>query len=748
MKLPFIESLFRKKEKKEYFLALLLRDEKVTAVIFEELTGKVRVVGKHEELLKTPLEDATLDDWLDVFDKTISQAESTLPQNVETQKTIFGVKDAWVEDSKIKKEYLIRLKKVSDTLGLLPIGFLVIHEAIAHLLQEEEGAPVSGILVEIGQKNITVSLLRAGRIIETKQTTIGDNVAQVIDNLLHHFTSYEVLPSRMLIVNDTENKEKLSQIFISHTWSKSLPFLHVPQISILPKNFDAKAVLSGAASQMGFEFITTETKKHNIEQQQQQQEEEEEAFGFVKGIDVRKKTEEDHKEINIIQHNTPKETNSQEEVLPTEEQTEEPEVKHATTPYSFNKHYLAGFLSFLSIIKGIVKKFPLLLPKKLFSGDLGRKKVFFPTFFAIIVVIGVILYLVMLKATVTLSITPKIIEQKQHISFTTKDQTDTQKNIIAAENVTVEEKGKATKAATGKKEVGTPAKGTVTIYNKTSQSKTLSSGTILTTTNDLTFALDTSVTIASASGAADAFSAITPSTAKANVTAENIGKESNLPSGTVFSIKSFGTNDIAAKNDTAFSGGTKKEVTVVSKNDIAAAITDITNTLEEKAKQDMIQKIDGQNKLLPIITDASFIQEDLDKKLNEEASTFTLSGTVTFESLSYKETDMQLLIKNLLSQNTDPTLTQANTTYDLQDAKQEKNTITASVNAKSFLLPKLDNEKIIQSITSKSFTEAKAILLRIPQVSDANITLVPNIPLLPSLLPRMSRNITLDTKQQ
>ncbi len=749
MKLPFIQSFFGKKEKKEYFLALLLRDEKVTAVIFEELAGKVRVVGKHEELLKTSLEELSLEEWFDIFDKAISNAESTLPENIETQKTIFGVKESWVQDLKIKKEYLIRLKKASDTLGLLPIGFLVIHEAIAHLLQEEEGAPVSGILVEIGQKNITMSLLRAGRIIETKQTPIGDNVAEITDRLLHHFTSYEVLPSRMLILSDKENNEKLSQVFISHVWSKSLPFLHVPQITILPKNFDAKAVLSGAASQMGFVFATVETKEQQVQQEKQEEQEQEETFGFVKGIDVAKKEEKQHDEIKITQNEIPKKTieNQEEELLPVDKKIEEPQIKQAGTSPSFIKLFLAHIFSVLSLL-AIGKKLHHTLPKKLLGGFGRKKTLFLPLIVTIIVIVAIILYVVVLKATVTLSITPKIIEQKQDISFTTKNETDIQKNSIAAESISVQEKGNSTKTATGSKEVGTNAKGTVTIYNKTSQSKTLPSGTVLTTTNDLTFTLDEGVSIASASGAADAFSSITPSTTKATVTAKNIGKESNLPSGTVFSIKSYDTTDLAAKNDTAFSGGTKKEVTVVSKNDIDAATKDITNSLAEKAKQDMAQKIDGQSKLLPTTIDTSFAQDSIDKKLNEEASTFTLSGTVTFDGLSYKENDMQQLIKNILKQNADATLIQTNTTYAVQNVKQEKNNITAVVDAKAFLLPKLDNEKIIQTITGKSFTDAKSILLQIPQVANVHITLKPNMPFFPSLLPRISRNITLSTEQQ
>jgi len=70
---------------------------------------------------------------------------------------------------------------------------------------------------------------------------------------LRSFANVEVFPSRIIIFNGGYD-DKLVQTFITHLWSKSLPFLHVPQISILPAGFDAKAVVFGAASQMGFDI--------------------------------------------------------------------------------------------------------------------------------------------------------------------------------------------------------------------------------------------------------------------------------------------------------------------------------------------------------------------------------------------------------------------------------------------------------------------------------------------------------------
>src|SRR4030066_2132711 len=167
MKLPELH-LFDKKEKPQYFLAFILRDEKAIAVIFQELYQKAKIIGKGEEHFTSSVEEATDEEFLDVCDKAISKAEDVLPPGVEPQKTIFGLKDEWISEEKIKKEYLEKLKKLSSELGLTPIGFLQTSEAILNLLKNEEGAPVTAILVEFLKDFVIVSVVKAGKVVESK----------------------------------------------------------------------------------------------------------------------------------------------------------------------------------------------------------------------------------------------------------------------------------------------------------------------------------------------------------------------------------------------------------------------------------------------------------------------------------------------------------------------------------------------------------------------------------------------------
>ncbi len=165
MKLPF--SFGQKKENKEYFLAVLLRDETASIVVLEETHNKLRIIAQQTTHLPTPLEHIDIEKLLDILDKGITSLESQLPAQSSLHKTVFGLKESWVEEAHIKKEYLGMLKKISEELELKPIGFLVFSEAISHLLQQEEGAPVSAILVELGKQTTTVILVRGGKITET-----------------------------------------------------------------------------------------------------------------------------------------------------------------------------------------------------------------------------------------------------------------------------------------------------------------------------------------------------------------------------------------------------------------------------------------------------------------------------------------------------------------------------------------------------------------------------------------------------
>jgi len=728
MKLPSI-SLFKKKNPFSYFLVLVLRNEKANAVIFEELDGKIRVIGHHVEYFENSIETASMDEMLDVLDKTISSAEESLPKNTEAQKTIFGLIESWVENDKIKKEYLLKLKKVCDELGLTPIGFLVITQAISHLLQKEEGVPVSTILTELGNKSITVTLIRVGRIIETKSSEIHQSVPYTVDTLLKHFQTSEILPSRIILF---DGEKDLSQEFISHSWSKSLPFLHLPQIATLPPNFDAKAVLFGAATQMGFEVLQEPKKKEGLNKEESipeidrevEKEQEEEYsslidFGFI-----------GEKDIIISPIPQKKEEIFKQEIVP---------PKISKTKVNSLLVRVKDNLSMLSRLK----KIPIKKVLSLFAViPTSKKNIFIPIVVAASIALFFIYYLFGTSATVVLTIKPRIIEQNKNVSFSTSTTSDPSKGVIAGETVSVSEEGSNSIATTGKKEIGSHAKGKVTIFNSLTQEKTLLQATIIRSPNGLEFTLDDSLTLKGvASHSAD--ETVSPTTTQASVTARQIGKESNLPSATKLSVSNFDTSDIVAKNDSPFSGGTKKEVTVVSKNDVDKLLEELPKLLASKAKDDIAKQISKDKSLLPIFTNKALDKKKLDKEIGEQADKITLNATVIYESIAYKNDDLKSLSRSLIQNNisNNMTINYDNLKIDIKDIVREKDNINANLNIKALLQPKIDKKSLASMIAGISYEVAKAKLSKIPQVSDINISSSPNIPFLPKILTKTSKNI-------
>lgn len=784
MKLP-ISSLFDKKPKSQYFLSLLLRDEKAHAVIIEETLGKIKIIGKHEEHFTTEIESVTDEELLTVLDKTISKAEEPLPSNIETQKTVFGVKGDWVEEKKIKKDYLIRLKKVCDTLHLTPIGFLVISEAIAHLIQEEEGAPLSALLCEVGGKQLTLTLFRAGKIIETKMAHIDDTVPNTVDTLLKHIESVEVLPSRIIVYNGKQSDD-LAQQFISHQWSKSLPFLHMPQISVLPHGFEAKAVVFGAALQLGFEItgaivdktgqeiktfssengkteapelapeqpdqpviqspetaVTTE--ESNIQpvtdptpaptEGVQLSEMQGDNFGFVMNQDIANTaTTAPVAPVQTAAQTSPSPATLEQDNQPVQPVQEERTKTSILSSLSFSK---------LTPLLAKVKEMTNQLPNPLrFTGGRNKRLIAIPIVLLVILGILVFSYLSLLSADVTLHIKTKGLEETQPIIFSLTSPNDFSQNIVAVQEVSTSLETSASTSVTGKKQVGEKSKGTVTIYNSDNAKKTLPQGTTITSSNNVAFILDKEVSVASASG--DIFSGTKPGTAQVAVTAKEIGPEGNLPSNTKFTVS--GSNSLAGKNDSAFSGGSKKDVTIVAAADVEKLRNTVEKNVEEKAKEELAKKVGDDTVLLPSITSVDMEKESLSKKVGEEAKELTLKATITFSSASYKKTDLSdfasVFLKNKFSE--DLTISEKGIQTSVENVKvneDDEDKLNAVVKVKAGLLPKVETASLTKKITGKSFTEATSELEKIPQYESVDIELKPALPFLPKVLPQKTKNI-------
>lgn len=786
MKLPF-SFLKSKKEESEYYLSLILTDEKAGAVILKAEEGNLKRINSHEISLTESLEDTSVDDLITTIDKAISRAEEILPPDIQTHQTIFGVKDNWVdpETKKIKKEYLEKLKKVCNALDLTPIGFMVTTEAITHLMQEEEGAPVSAVFAEIHKKEVILSLLRGGKIVESVSNHHLESLPLTVDKLLGHFT-VPVLPARIIIFQSKPN-ERTNHAFLSHQWSKHLPFLHVPQIIVLPEAFDMRAVMFGAATQMGFKVLEDKidelpklTKAEITEEMEEAQDEalvdseevssqqdlekethpasfgeaqdeiseqtaaDEEAasdFGFVIDKDIESAQESDVKDqgADEVEYHS-----SRDAEVPDEDSYDESPSRRSKN--SGTSGMLAS-ISSMKLPKNIrIPAVGQLLSK--FKGNKSVVKIAIPVIIIVLLIVGTIFfYYDKMQANILLTMQPNSESQDENVTFSTAESSDFSHNLIAAKSISTSIAGQASTNATGSKDEGDKAKGTVTIYNNNSNSVTLNSGTTLTASNGQVFLLDNTVTIASASG--DIFSGTTPGTTQTTVTAQTLGTDGNEPSGTEFAIGS--DNTVAAKNDNAFSGGTKKTVTVVSANDIVKLRSQLPSSVQGNAQQKLSQQADSGYTVLPLAGSPTLEDQVFNHHVGDEASQVTLNASVVYSGMEYANSDLDNFAKTIMKQKfpQDPNIANNSVKETVNDAQQRtSDAVTATVSLQAGLLPNIKTQDVMSAIQHKSVGDAKSTLSNFPQVESADITFSPPIPFLPSLFPSLPHHINVKVQAQ
>lgn len=724
--IPFLN---KKEEIKEYFLALLVKPFSVGAILFEEVDSKLLILSTNEVKQSKEVDSISAEDLVVASDKVISFVESSLPQNSKLEKTIFSVPHSWVVEGKIQQEYLSKFKKTCVELGLVPMGFIVSIEAIVNFLKQKEGAPVSAIFIEVASSTIFVYLVRSGKIIEVKKGKIENNLVSSAENLLKEIEKVDVLPPKIILL-DHEDVDNVQQEFLSHQWSKDIPFLHLPQVVVLEKGFENEAIINGVANQMGFEVLQDIKAPHEqpgVQGDILEEVENGEEFGFFKEKDVAHEPVVEQQEETVDDEIavTPKIGYFKEEDGMVESEKKLPSIKIPAI--------------FLNLSKNIFGRFGRIS----FRGMKMKTNIIGIAAAAIVLIIGFIFvyYNFILKANVIIFADQKNIEKNEKVTFSVDSQDPaTIKLSIDSQEVS----GDVSKEATGKKETGDKAKGEVVVYNKTDAAKTFKKGTVIIGTNDLEFVLTEDIAIASTS----AFST-TLTSSKVKVEASKFGKEYNLPSSTNFTVKSFSTSDFIAKNNDAFSGGTKKETKVVSQKDLDDLLSSATSDLEKKALENARGKAGEGNVFLTTALSSEIVEKKYNKKEGDEAEKIGLSAKIKYQLGSYNKNDLNKTVEALTKSEVPEgyALQNDKSNIEVKNIKVAKDSSAVgelSINA--VYAPGISTESLIKTLKGKSAGSVKKDLEKIKGISEVQIEFKGKLPLLPSFLPLNTKNISVEKK--
>jgi len=715
MKLPNLPFL-NKKPEQEFFISLLLKPKNVVAILLKNKDSNISIISTKSVSLD--LESASTEDMVAACDEAISAIELSLDEDQKLEKTIFSLPYSWTDsEGAIKKERLTQLKKLSVELALKPMGFIISIEALIKYFQDKEGVPLSAIFVEEAKNKVFLYLVKGGKIVEVQSGEVSEEVEKAVEHTLKKVEKFETLPSKMILLYH-DDIDARQQNFLTFPWNKDLPFLHLPQISLMEKGFENEAVVDAIASQMnanisdkvevsGAELIDTEAS--NIASDN-------ENFGFMKERDAA-----------FIQKDLVEEKSEEIEDNVKEKRSEKVDEEDKE--------------SMISVILSMILSIPVKVLGFTKGGVGFRSKLrtfFIPIAAVLIFVLFMALYFFLfLRAEVVVFLRGERVQDEVVVNLSEEDETSFSEKILKIDAIEQEVTGKVSQNTTGVEEVGESAKGEVTILSSLNQNRTIESGTVLTSSNGLNFTLDDDISIASSSGVSDIKSV------KAKVTAEEIGKEYNLPSGTKFSVEGFSSTSLEAKNDIAFAGGTKEEKKIVAQADLDALEKKLLDELFENAVKVAREKVGDDEEIISVLLDSNIEDDDYSASVGDEATSVELSATVVYTLGVYKKDEAKKFIDDARGTDTPEGLviSDEDSSISLDEIDQSGNKITGTLVYEVLYKPDVNLDNLAEEVAGKTSGSAIEYIKEIDGVSDSAVVFKNKLPLLPAILPVNSNHI-------
>ena len=739
-----LTKLKHKPEAPEHFFALELSDDVIKSAVWTVVDGHTKVVkigsteswdGQDQEAL------------LKVVDQSISQALNNV--SPEPSGVVFGLPESWLDKNDINADKKKLLKKLCQELELKPLGFVVTDTAVIQYLRIEEGTPPSAIFLQISSGELNIALVKLGKVIGTQLVGRSEDLGSDAEEGLSRFDKIDTLPARMILYNGKHDFEEDKQQLISYDWEEKLPFIHFPKVEILPPDASIKAVAlaggSEVAKSLGFTIKPPKKKEpQSVEEEPPSSKESKQkpsstepasaaSLGFI--------------DQDIAEKQTPPEPESPEPEEVFEPKTAEPESAEAlsspptsTPPLSQKAQGLLqsikqGLNPGLAKLKSLLKLKDRPQTLTLVAAGIG------------LLFIGLLTaYWRLPKAKVTIFVEPKTIDEDVELTID-PDATilDPETGIIPGDSVEISVEGSKSAPTTGTNLVGDPAQGDITIYNKTSQPKTLTTGSVLIGPDNLVFTLDEDTTVASSSSEEEG---IKFGKATAKITAKSIGPEGNLSGGSTLSFQKFSEDDYSAKVIDGLSGGTAREVKAVAQADQDSLLEALTADLKTQAADDLKTQLGEGKSLVDVEDQDELVSKSFNHDVDEEADTLKLDAKLEYSALSYRQADLDLLLQQTIKEQIPDNFQLSDASeIEVQPAElQPDGTAVVEVIFKAKLVPKFNFSEIKANLKGRYPHITQEYLATLPNFVRADIVITPNLPQKLKTLPRITKNILLEVK--
>lgn len=362
--------------------------------------------------------------------------------------------------------------------------------------------------------------------------------------------------------------------------------------------------------------------------------------------------------------------------------------------------------------------------------------------------VGLSIYILLTpKSQITIKVAGESIEREHSIT------TDPSAAAVSPDNLLipgelVEETAETTQQfpATGKKNAGDKAIGKVTITNRTGEDVNLPINSKLKSSTGLVYLTNLAVTVKAAIPKIDASGQLSalPGQATTEAVADQPGEQynSSAPSSlTIVDLAAVKQDKISAEAS-AFQGGSTKELTVVSADDIDNGRRSTRTNLDQLLKDQAVKKSNQKT-----ILDGAFVTEVIDEQLDHAAGDETnqvslkLKGKVkalAFNDSIFQKTLVELVRKNLPDNQDVALTTQDQITAVVQSIDFDQKKLIVRGKLSTRVIPKIDQNRLKKSLVGRTTSQAQTIIQKQPQVKDVIITLSPAwYPRLPYLSSRL-----------
>lgn len=642
------------------------------------------------------------DSFLRSVDISLSAAAEKVSMDPEDEpsQAAFILPPQWIgNDGKIFPDYLKLMENLCHSLKLKPLGFISNDEAFIEALGKLDSFPPSFILLNLGQKEFTTSLVYLGEVKKRFVQPLDHEFSpQDLENVLLTIQMDSALPPRILIfghLNDTIIDDIKNYPWIGRKNIET--FLHLPDVDSYSENDLFSLYTRSIASELN---PSLEEKTLPVPPPSPEEENSELISDEFTQVPA--------EELGF--------TNP-------EAQIEIPKEEIVTPP-----------------------KKPKLNFPKINLPSLNVNKIKFNPLWLLLIALMPIFLLIpyfLIKADVTMYL--KAIEIDKNFTVTLDSTADDlSSTTIPAHKKTINLAFFDSIPTTGEKEDGEKSKGDITILNQSNKIQNVPKGTIL-VTNGKNYEILTSAQVPGSSINLEN-ATITMGQAKAQIIASDIGPEFDLAKDVELSFKD--NSSLIAKTSDSISGGSKRQIRVVSTEDKNKLSKIITDSLDERIDQ----KVAEESSLSGLMPSTLFIdkkQLDFSREVGEEADELKVDANLTLSLLQIDPAKKGDIIRLLLQDNQEflqSVASEKDFELKFEATKNASQKSTGKLTIIGKTLPKVEVATLQKKLAKQKISTAYKILDAQPMLYGRNIEILPKVFNLWQRLPPSPDKITIIQK--